>query len=334
MPTEIILDVDTGVDDALALLFAVRHPDLRVRAVTCVAGNVGVEAVVRNTLLALDAAGAGDIPVARGAATPLVAPARDASYVHGADGMGDLDLPGPKRELVDVHAVELLRREILAASEPVTLVLLAPMTNAALLLRTYPEVTANLARIVFMGGSAGFGNATPVAEFNTWHDPEAAAVVLGSGVPLTMYGLDVFYQVAVPGPVAEELAGSADAGARLAGRLLLHQAARGVGRDDRVPDGGGGIVGDAGAVCAVVEPDGLVTRRCPVEVELAPGRSRGQTLVDLRTLPGEREVHGQPSTAHAIEGGSAGRDKKLDVALDVDRLRYRELFLTTIQNRR
>jgi len=139
-----------------------------------------------------------------------------------------------------------------------------------------------------------------------------------------MYGLDVFYQVAVPTAVAEELTRSDDPGQRLAGGLLLHQAARGGGRDERVPDDGGGLIGDVGAVCAIAEPDGLVTRTCPVEVELAPGRSRGQTLVDLRTLPGEREVHGHPSNAHDV-----------DVALDVDRLRYRELFLATVtQNRR
>ncbi|MQA80377.1 MAG: nucleoside hydrolase [Streptosporangiales bacterium] len=305
--TDVVIDVDTGVDDALALLFAVRHLSLRVLAVSCVAGNVGVDAVVRNTLVTLDAA------------RPLVAAPRDASYVHGADGMGDLDLPAPARTPVDVHAVELLRRAITGSPRPVTLLLLAPMTNAALLLRTYPEVKGNIERLVFMGGSAGLGNATPVAEFNTWHDPEAAAIVLDCGLPTTMYGLDVFYRVAVPARVAEAMAGAAEPGVRLAGGLLLHQAARGGGRDERVPDGGGGLLGDAGAVCAVAEPSGLVTRRCPVEIELAPGRSRGQTLVDLRTLPGEREVHGDGAVAAEI-----------DVALDVDRDRYRELFLATI----
>lgn len=317
--TDVVLDVDTGVDDALALLFAVRHPGLRVLAIGCVAGNVGVDAVVRNTLATLDAAGAGDIPVARGAERPLVAVPRDASYVHGADGMGDLDLPTTTRTPVDMHAVELMRRAITGSPRPVTLVLLAPMTNAALLLRTYPEVVGDIERLVFMGGSAGLGNATPVAEFNTWHDPEAAAIVLDSGLPTTMYGLDVFYRVAVPAAAAEAMVGADDPGVRLAGGLLLHQAARGGGRDERVPDDGGGLLGDAGAVCAVAEPSGLVTRRCPVEIELAPGRSRGQTLVDLRTLPGEREVHGDGAVTAEI-----------DVALDVDRDRYRELFLTTI----
>ena len=137
-PVPVVLDVDTGVEDALALLLAVRHPALELRAVSCVAGNTHVDQVVANTLKVLDAAGAGDVPVARGAERPLLEPARDAHHVHGADGMADLGLPDSPRRPVDVHAVELLRRTILDSAEPVTLVTLAPMTNAALLLRTYP----------------------------------------------------------------------------------------------------------------------------------------------------------------------------------------------------
>ena len=109
--------------------------------------------------------------------------------------MGDLGLPAPTtRTPVDVDAVTLLRREILGSPRPVTLIPMAPLTNIALLLRTYPEVTRNIERIVFMGGAVDVGNATPVAEFNVWHDPEAAAILLTAGVPITMYGLDVFRQ--------------------------------------------------------------------------------------------------------------------------------------------
>ena len=194
----VIIDCDTGVDDALALLFAVRHPALDVRAVTCVAGNTDVDGVVRNTLTVLEQAGAGDIPVARGAERPLIEPVRTAQHVHGRDGMGDLGLPAPTRVPVDVDAVTLLRREILASPTPVTLIPTAPLTNIALLLRTHPEVVRNIERIVFMGGAVATGNATPVAEFNVWHDPEAAAILLTAGVPITMYGLDVFEQVVVP----------------------------------------------------------------------------------------------------------------------------------------
>lgn len=316
--TELILDVDTGVDDALAILFAVRHPDLRLRAISCVAGNVDVDQVVANTLRVLDAAGAPDVPVARGAADPLLAPRRDARSVHGADGMGDLGLPASARRPVGAHAVELLRSEILAAPAPVTLVTLAPLTNIALLLRTHPEVVGNLARVVTMGGSASVGNASAVAEFNVWHDPEAAAIVFGAGLPLTMYGLDVFYGATVPRARAEELAAGADPGARLAGNLLLFLANR-YGHDHRIAEPGAAGLGDAGAVCAVADPGGLVTRRLPVTVELAGGRTRGQTVVDHRNIPGEEEDHGIAVAAAPV-----------DVALGIDGPRYRDLFLGAV----
>ncbi|CAM5432157.1 Pyrimidine-specific ribonucleoside hydrolase RihA [Streptomyces violarus] len=151
----VIIDCDTGVDDALALLFAVRHPALDVRAITCVAGNTDVDGVVRNTLTVLEVAGAGDIPVARGAERPLIEPVRTARHVHGQDGMGDQGLPAPTRVAVDVDAVTLLRREILASPRPVTLIPMAPLTNIALLLRTHPEVTRNIERIVFIGSAVG-----------------------------------------------------------------------------------------------------------------------------------------------------------------------------------
>lgn len=310
-PVPVVLDVDTGVDDALAILLAVRHPALDLRAVTCVAGNADVDQVVRNTLKALDAAGAGEVPVARGAERPLLEPARDARHVHGQDGMGDLGLPESDRKPVDVHAVELLRRTVLDSPEPVTLVTLAPMTNAALLLRTYPEVGARLHRVVCMAGAADVGNATAAAEFNAWHDPEAAQVVLGSGLPVTMYGLDVFYDVVVPASDAALLAEQDDPGARLAGRLLLHQLER--------FGGGHATIGDAGAVASVADPGGLRTVRHPVRVELAGRWTRGATVVDRRDWAGDldHDPHGQPPAL-------------VDVALGVDAGRYRDLFLAAL----
>ncbi|GAA3300195.1 nucleoside hydrolase [Streptomyces cinereospinus] len=312
-PIPVIIDCDTGVDDALALLFAVRHPAIDLRAVTCVAGNTDVDGVVRNTLTVLEQAGAGDVPVARGAARPLIEAPRSARHVHGHDGMGDLGLPAPARSPADVDAVTLLRREILAAPRPVTLVPTAPLTNIALLLRTHPEVTARIERIVFMGGAVAVGNATPVAEFNVWHDPEAAAILLTAGVPITMYGLDVFTRVVVPASDVRRLRASSEPGARLGGELLAHRGP-GTGED---PAGG---LGDAGAVCAVADPAGLTTRALPVEVSLAPGPARGQTVVDLRPRPGESEIHGE-----------AREQPLVDVALDVDEERYVKLWLTTVE---
>jgi len=311
-PVPVIIDCDTGVDDALALLFAVRHPGLELRAVTCVAGNTDVDRVVRNTLTVLEQAGAPAIPVGRGAERPLLEPVRTSGW-HGGDGMGDLGLPEPVRAPADVDAVALLRREILASPRPVTLIPTAPLTNIALLLRTHPEVTRNIERIVFMGGAVGAGNATAVAEFNVWHDPEAAAVLLTAGVPITMYGLDVFREVVVTGARARRLRASTEPGARLAGRLLGHR-----------PDGPEetGCLGDAGAVCAVADPAGLTTRPLPVEVCLAPGPARGQTIVDRRTRPGESEAH------------HGRREQALvDVALAVDAERYARLFLETVGGR-
>ncbi|GAA3225914.1 nucleoside hydrolase [Streptomyces thermocoprophilus] len=315
-PIPVIIDCDTGVDDALALLLAVRHPGLDVRAITCVAGNTDVDGVVRNTLTVLEQAGAPDIPVARGAERPLIEPARHAP-VHGSDGMGDLGLPAPSRRPVDVDAVTLLRREILASPTPVTLIPTAPLTNIALLLRTHPEVTRNIARIVFMGGAVEVGNATPVAEFNVWHDPEAATILLTAGVPITMYGLDVFTRVVVPAPTVHRLRASRDPGTRLAGDLLAHRPATPGGSPDDSEAGG---LGDAGAVCTVADPGGVTTRALPVEVSLAPGPTRGQTIVDRRVRPGEAEHHGEGRTTPLV-----------DVAVDVDVDRFVKLYLETVE---
>jgi pyrimidine-specific ribonucleoside hydrolase len=177
-------------------------------------------------------------------------------------------------------------------------------------------VTRNIERIVFMGGAVATGNATPVAEFNVWHDPEAAAILLTAGVPITMYGLDVFMQVVVAAPDVHRLRTSGDPGTRLAGDLLAHRPTT-MGQEPDAEEAGG--LGDAGAVCAVADPAGLTTRLLPVEVSLAPGPSRGQTIVDRRPRPGESEIH---------EGG---REQTLvDVALGVDVERYVKLYLETV----
>ncbi len=314
MSIPVILDVDTGVDDALAILFAVRHPGLDVLGISCVAGNAPLAQVVDNTLRVLDAAGAPEIPVAAGAARPLLEPARAARHVHGADGLGGLALPMTSRRPEPVGAVELMRGLILEHETPVTLVALAPQTNLALLLRTYPEVAANLERIVFMGGSASVGNATAVAEFNVWHDPEAAAIVLDANVPTYMYGLDVFNRVAVAHDVAVALEHGIDPLGRVVGALLGHRVA--LSEDEHAEYTG--LIGDAGAVCSIVDPLALRTEVRPVRVELA-GYGRGQTLVDLRTFAGEDMVH-----------GLAGEWTKVEVALEVDAGRIAGLFLDTL----
>ncbi len=148
------MDVDTGTDDALAILYAVRHPDLEVLGISCVAGNVSIEQTVINTCKVLDAAGAGDIPVAAGAAQPLIERARRTAASHGVDGLGGIRLPETSRQRSPLHAVELLHQLIMECTERVILLSLAPKTNVALLLTMYPEVATRLEQIIFMGGSA------------------------------------------------------------------------------------------------------------------------------------------------------------------------------------
>jgi pyrimidine-specific ribonucleoside hydrolase len=313
----VVLDVDTGVDDACALLLAARHPGLDLRAVTCVAGNVAVDAVVANTLLVLDVVGRTDVPVARGAQRPLLEPARPARHVHGQDGMGDLGRPPSARRADPRHAIELLR-EVLGdaarSGRPVTLVPLAPLTNIALLLRTYPEAAAGIGRIVFMGGAALAGNATAAAEFNVWHDPEAAAIVLDAatalGIEVTMYGLDVFYGVRVEKSTAADLMAAPAPWVRLAGELIDFQCRR-FGTDDAT-------LGDAGAVCAVADPGGLTTRLLPVRIELAGSWTRGQTVVDQRARPIDHQ-----NDPHGLAA-------MVEVALGVDGERYAQLWLDAL----
>ncbi|TYL54233.1 nucleoside hydrolase [Agromyces mariniharenae] len=314
MSVPVILDVDTGVDDALAIMFAVRHPGLDLLGISCVAGNAPLAQVVDNTLRVLDAVGAPDVPVAAGTARPLLEAPREARHVHGADGLGGIALPPTTRQPEPVAAVELLRRLILEHDRPVTLVALAPQTNLALLLRTYPEVAGNLERIVFMGGSASVGNATAVAEFNVWHDPEAAAIVLDSGVPAYMYGLDVFNRVAVDHETAVALEHGDDRLGRVVGALIGNRVA--LSEDERAEYTG--LIGDAGAVCSIVDPLAIGTEVRPVRVELA-GYGRGQTLVDRRDFAGEDMVH-----------GLAGEWTQVEVALDVDAERLARLFLDTL----
>jgi pyrimidine-specific ribonucleoside hydrolase len=153
----VVLDVDTGIDDACALLLAALHPGLDLVGVTCVGGNAPLPDVVRNTLTVLEAAGRRDVPVAAGAPRPLLEEPVDARHVHGADGMGDLRLTPPTMGLDPRSAVALLRDLIDAhadSGQPLTVVPLAPMTNIALLARTHPEIFARIGRIVFMGGGA------------------------------------------------------------------------------------------------------------------------------------------------------------------------------------
>ena len=274
----VLLDVDTGVDDALALLFALRSPELKVEGVTTVAGNLPVELCTRNTRLVLDLAEAPrDLPVAQGAAKPLTRELHTAASVHGEDGLGNVAklYPAPAHPLDPRPAADLILEEIAEFGDELTLVPTGPMTNLAQAARQDPETFGKAGEIIQMGGAVGVpGNASPWAEFNIFVDPEAAAEVLATGVPLRLVPLDVTHRVIL---MREELK-----------RLMA-------GRDSRVfqfvreitvlyfdyqqkkTGLKGGYLHDPTAVAAAIEPDLFIWE--PVTLEVRTGEEeRGRTV--------------------------------------------------------
>lgn len=306
----IILDVDTGFDDAFAVLFAAMSDEVELLGITCVDGNTNVDQVVKNTLIVLDAAGAGNIPVAKGATRPLVEEPLYAEHIHGKDGMGDLGLPESNRKLDARNAIDLIRDLVESRPHEITLVPVAPLTNIANFISTYPDTARKLKEICLMGGSASVGNATAMAEFNIWHDPEAADLVFKSGIPITMYGLDVFYHPIVTEAEAVKLTQSTEASAQFAGKLLLSSIKR---LKQNV------TLGDYGAVASVLRPALLKTEVFDVGVEVAHGLVRGMTVVDRR-----------PRLELMIEPRRIPNAAKTKVVLDLDAESFRQLWFKTI----
>jgi purine nucleosidase len=192
----LVFDVDTGVDDALALLFAFGQPDVEIAGIGTVAGNVGVERATENTLKVLKLIGRTEVPVARGCDRPLVQPARPAEAVHGTDGLGESGYPLSGLCPSGEHAIDQLIRVAEARRREVTLVALGPLTNVAAAVVRKPELTQLLRDVVVMGGAFVHpGNMTPLAEFNIHSDPEAARIVFEAGFTLTVVPLDATMQV-------------------------------------------------------------------------------------------------------------------------------------------
>jgi purine nucleosidase len=184
---KVLIDTDTASDDAVALIMALRSPEVSVLAITVVAGNVPLEQATRNALYTAELCGS-DVPVFRGAAAPLIRPLEDAVWFHGRDGLGDHgDEPAPRAAAAE-FAVDAIVRTV-EANPGIEIITLGPLTNLALALRQWPQLAANVSRCVVMGGApACEGNVTPAAEFNFWVDPEAARVVLRSQLPIELVG--------------------------------------------------------------------------------------------------------------------------------------------------
>ncbi|MBN9062739.1 MAG: hypothetical protein BGP06_15825 [Rhizobiales bacterium 65-9] len=220
-PLSVVIDTDPGLDDALALFIACASPEFDVLGVTTVAGNVGLDNVTRNALRILDFAGRADVPVIAGADRPLRRPPIEAGGIHGGDGLGGLPLPNSSRTAATGAAdwmATLLRQR---PSGSVRLLALGPLTNIAALIEAAPDAAAHIGEVIAMGGAVrDRGNVTPFAEFNIHADPEAADIVLRSGVALTLIPLDLTRQVAADPAWGARLAAAGGKAAAISAQLV------------------------------------------------------------------------------------------------------------------
>ena len=271
----ILLDCDPGLDDALAILLAHGDPDIDLVAITTVGGNVSLENTTRNALQLAEYLGMKGVPVAAGAATPLVRVAEDASHVHGAQGMGTVRLPDPTLAPSSVHAVDLIIETLRSAPGTIHLVATGPLTNIALALRKEPAIAEWAASFVIMGGSFTRGNATPAAEFNIYADPEAAAVVFAADWEVVMIGLDLTLQAIATAEIVDRMR---ELG-RLGDELLVPLST--FWNDPNDPDFRGQAVHDVVAVAYVVHPEWFESRPARVDVETDGRFTSGMTVVDF-----------------------------------------------------
>ena len=338
-PFRVIIDTDPGVDDALALLLAMRSPELKIEAITPVAGNVPLELTLPNALRLVEIAGRTDIPVAAGARTPLVRRLVTATYAHGENGLGGAVFPDPTIKPVAEPAAEYIRHIIRKYPHEVTLITLGPLTNIATALNSDNELAGMVRGLTMMGGSLSGGNITPAAEFNIYVDPEAARIVFQSGIPITMVGLDVTRKTSLTEDHVRVLEAAQNPVSQAAGKIgrnaINHNRERGF------------LVGpnmhDSLAVAAFLDPTILKWQEYYVDVETTGEMTSGETLGyspvagDLKRKPGAEKdvqasmtIRGSAPTLASTKTSPVVRDKYVpntNVGVDVDSARFFELLI-------
>ncbi|HEV2732789.1 MAG TPA: nucleoside hydrolase [Terriglobales bacterium] len=337
--SRVIIDTDPGVDDALALLLAMRSPELKIEGITPVAGNVPLELTLPNALRMVEIAGRTDIPVAAGAKAPLVRRLVSAAYAHGENGLGGAVFPEPKTKPVAEPAPEFIRQVVRKYPHEVTLITIGPLTDIATALNGDAELAGMVQRLVMMGGSLSGGNITPAAEFNIYVDPEAARIVFQSGIPITMVGLDVTRKTALTEDYVRQLeAGQnpvSQAAAKIARSAIAHNRQQGFAVDPHMHD--------SLAVAAFLDPSLLKFEDYYVDVETAGELTAGETLGyspvagDLRRRPEVEKqaalnmpIRGSAPTLASTRTSPVLRDKfvpNVKVAVDVDSARFFELLI-------
>jgi inosine-uridine nucleoside N-ribohydrolase len=285
---KVIIDTDCGVDDALALAFLARSPEIDLLAALATFGNNQTFNTARNTRYVLDAFGKQDVPVYSGARAPFVRDYEHETSVHGETGLGYHTSPDEAAGRIQPgFAPSALLRILREADDQVTLLPVGPLTNIALaLIEDADTMRAKVDRLVLMGGSTARGNMTPAAEANFWHDPEAASIVMKSGIPITMVGLDVTEKMKVPRSYVERLEGSEATAKEILGDALRFYS------DFQLQASGfdGFVFHDALAAALLVRPDLCTLVPYHVEISLDFVATRGESLCDASGRFGEPNV--------------------------------------------
>ena len=277
MPTQIIIDTDPGVDDALAVLLALASPEIQLQALTTTQGNVTLAKATRNALSVLELACASRIPVASGSLLPLVQPLRASAAVHGETGIGNSRLPEPKAQPVPQHAVDYLIERVLAEPKEISIFPIGPLTNIAMAIRKEPRFTNAVKELVIMGGAIlEHGNVTPQAEFNIYVDPHAAHIVFHSGIPITLIPLDVTHKCLLKQEHLNRLMKISSPISR-----FIRDAVE-VYLDASFALGfGGSSLHDPLTLATIIAPELLTIKEYYVDVDISGGPSMGKTFADI-----------------------------------------------------
>jgi purine nucleosidase len=317
--TPLVIDVDTGIDDAFALLYACASPHARLVGVSTVAGNVDLARATQNTCAVLALARRAEVPVWPGCGAPILRAQNDATRFHGTSGLGYAELPEPTANPAPTHAIDAILATASAEPGALTLVVTGPLTNVAAALLREPALPRQLGRLVLMGGAyREGGNVTPAAEFNIWYDPEAARIVFRAfaadgAAPLIAVGLDVTRQAQLRPADLESLArrcsGLPHAAALL--RFLDDSSRHYFETMEKLTGARVFTMHDPLAVAAAIDPSLIVTQRVAVDVETTGALTSGMTVADWR--------------------GVWGRPPNVDVAIAVEAPRFVADFLDAME---
>lgn len=272
----VIIDTDPGVDDTIAIMLANAHPELDIKALTPVTGNVPYKYTSENALRLVKYLGM-DCKVAQGAEKPLFITSEDAGDIHGKGGLGGYELPASDKSF-DGYAWDIIKEEAVKANGELEIITLGPLTNVAITFLRYPEIKPLIKRIICMGGSQYDGNVTPKAEFNIWVDPDACDIVFRSGVPIVMCGLDGTEYAYLTIDELKGLQGRDTQIKELFDHIISFMIGRRekAGEDDKLQ-----TIYDAITVAYVLDPSIGKTEKHSVLVE-TKGINKGWTIIDRR----------------------------------------------------